>query len=144
MTTLCRATGLPMIRVAFGVLILSLASGGLALAGEKEDKEKAEGAFKEGVAQLQKGDYDEAIKAFDQSIKLAAQARLCLQRPRKCPLGQERHRQKPLKDYNRAIELKPTEAEFYRNRAIAYMDKGDLDKAMADYSQRWASTPRIP
>ena len=34
-----------------------------------------------------------------------------------------------------AIQLKPELAELYNNRAIAYVNKGDLERAILDYSE---------
>ena len=38
--------------------------------------------------------------------------------------------------YTRAIELKSDNAEAYNNRGVAYGKKGDVDRAIADLTER--------
>ncbi len=39
-----------------------------------------------------------------------------------------------IEHYNKAIELKPTYAQAYNYRGIAYSDKGEMDRAIEDFS----------
>lgn len=41
---------------------------------------------------------------------------------------------KAIKDYNKAIEIKPDYAEAYNNRANSYFDLEEFDKAISDYT----------
>lgn len=42
---------------------------------------------------------------------------------------------KAIRDYTKAIELKPDYADAYYNRGIAYRIKGDYELAIADYNR---------
>ena len=44
-------------------------------------------------------------------------------------------------DYNEAIKLDPKNAAAFRKRGNAYYDKGDMDRAIADYGGRSGSIP---
>ena len=35
-------------------------------------------------------------------------------------------------DFNKAVELDPSSANYYYNRGLAYAEKGEYDKAIAD------------
>jgi tetratricopeptide (TPR) repeat protein len=48
-----------------------------------------------------------------------------------------------LKDYNKAIEIKPTLASAYVNRGIAYSHLGQYEKAIADYEKGLELDPEI-
>ena len=37
--------------------------------------------------------------------------------------------------FSDAIELNPNDAEAYNNRGVAYSNKGDYDRAIADYTK---------
>lgn len=39
-----------------------------------------------------------------------------------------------LADYNKAIEIKPDDADFYKNRGVVKQDQGDFAGALADYN----------
>src|SRR6185503_8670335 len=38
-------------------------------------------------------------------------------------------------DYSKAIDLNPTEPDYYNNRGVAHRAKGDLDRAIGDYGK---------
>jgi tetratricopeptide (TPR) repeat protein len=46
-----------------------------------------------------------------------------------------------IKDYSKAIELKPDYAVAYNNRGNAYKNKGDIDLAIADYRKALQINP---
>lgn len=76
--------------------------------------------------------HDEAIEDFEKAVKLdakfaAAYANLGLAKLLKFGVG--------LAEINKAIELNPTFAEAYYNRANYHRAQGDLDKAISDYTK---------
>ena len=46
-----------------------------------------------------------------------------------------------IKDYDKAIELKPNYAYAYNNRGIAYNKKGNYDQAIKDYDEAISLNP---
>ncbi|MEE8574383.1 MAG: tetratricopeptide repeat protein [Thermodesulfobacteriota bacterium] len=46
-----------------------------------------------------------------------------------------------IRDYNRAISIKPIHDAFY-NRAVVYADKGDTDRAIKDYTNAISKNPQ--
>ncbi|MFN2182777.1 MAG: tetratricopeptide repeat protein, partial [Anaerolineae bacterium] len=40
-----------------------------------------------------------------------------------------------IENYTKAIALDPQDAEAYSDRGLAYHDKGDYDRAIADFDQ---------
>jgi len=48
-------------------------------------------------------------------------------------------------DFDRAIELDPADALAYINRGFAYAEIGDLDRAIADYTEvlRISNDPNV-
>ena len=45
-------------------------------------------------------------------------------------------------DLNRAIELDPNQADYYRQRGVSYRQKGDYDRAIADYNRAIELDPK--
>ncbi len=48
---------------------------------------------------------------------------------------------KPIENYTKRIELKPNDADAYNNRGIAYKNKGDYDRAIADFQKALEKAP---
>lgn len=49
-----------------------------------------------------------------------------------------------LKDYNRALEVFPENAEAYANRGVAYIRMQRHDEALSDFNKALTLTPNIP
>ena len=90
--------------------------------------------FYRGNACLFRGDFDQAVADYTESIELRDDhAEVYNNRG-----NAYRHKgayEKAIADYNRAIELKPGFADAYNNRGVAYYDQGDYNQAIADYSE---------
>jgi Flp pilus assembly protein TadD len=87
-----------------------------------------------GIENCEKGHYDQAIKDFNQALKLKPNDPSILD----C-LGVA-HYAKGLNDqaikyYHQAMTLDPKYAKAYKNRAMVYDSLGDFDKAVADLKQ---------
>jgi len=82
----------------------------------------------------QKGRVQQAIKCFDQAIKVS---------PKFAPAynnrGRAYHWKKELdravREFGKAIELAPGYADAYENRGKAWRDKGDEKRAAADFAK---------
>ena len=115
-------------RVVVALLGLSL------LAGCAAEGDPATKAFLKGSSCLQRKDYNAAIAAFTQGIRLNPKlAKLYYNR------GVAYHKKgqldKAIADYTEAIRLNEKQAEAYCNRGVAHGEKGDLEKAIADCTE---------
>jgi Flp pilus assembly protein TadD len=85
----------------------------------------------QGVANLENGKLDQALKDFNEALKLRPNDpalydyRGIAQRAK----GQD---DLALQDFNQAIELDAKFARAYRDRAMVYFDRSDFDKSVAD------------
>lgn len=90
--------------------------------------------FHQGVASLNKGEYEEAIQKYDEAIELNPN-HVEFYNNRglaKKNLGQY---QEAIDDYDKAIELDPNDAELYSNRGVAKNDLKLHREAIADYDK---------
>jgi hypothetical protein len=86
-----------------------------------------------GKAFFEAGEWDQAIAALDEAIvrnPLDAEAHLFRGQSYMCR-GRE-YVGRALADYNEAIRLDPKNYEAYYHRAIAYRERGEKQKALAD------------
>ena len=100
---------------------------------ETADTTPAAETYHKGVDALDKGETDAAIALFEPGDRTGSKIRPGLLRPRLGPdhqgrVGQGRGRS------GQAIKLAPGGAGSYFNRGFAYYQKGDYDKAVADYT----------
>jgi protein O-mannosyl-transferase len=82
--------------------------------------------------------YDLAIKDYDAAIKLKSEPQTHNSRARLYfdTAGNDIGKlQKALSDYNKAIELKPNDGEFWINRGATYARLGDMQKALENINQ---------
>jgi len=97
--------------------------------------------FNRGVANLNKGDHDQAIANFTQAIQLNPKfAQAYYDRGRTYMKKGDSDR--AIADYTKAIQLNPKYAVAYNSRGLAYDRKGDADRAIADYNQAIQLDPR--
>jgi tetratricopeptide (TPR) repeat protein len=100
---------------------------------DKETKENLASAFfNRGLAHVDKGQHDRAIRDFDQVIKLDpndadAFNNRCLVR---ALIGQL---EQALMDCDTSVNLKPDDANMLDSRGIVHLKRNDLGKAIADY-----------
>ena len=95
---------------------------------------EANSACTKGQSCLERGDYDGAIAAFTETIRLdpqSAEAHF----NRGFAYGQKSEWDEEINDCNEAIRLDPKNAVTYFNRGFAYGQKGDFDKEIADYTE---------
>lgn len=84
---------------------------------------------------------DEAIRAFDDAIRLdAAYDRAYYDRDLQHQLKGDL--KKALEDYDQSIAISPGGSEAYVNRGMLYFSAGDYDKAMSDYERAIRIDPR--
>ena len=90
--------------------------------------------FHQGLAADNKGKYKEAIKKYDEAIKLNSNYAE-LYNNRGLAKKNLRQYQEAITDYDRAIELKPNYAEAYSNRGVAKGNLRQLREAITDYDR---------
>jgi len=96
--------------------------------------EDAKTYFDRGLANAEKGLYDQAIKDFTEALQrdpkfAAAYAN------RGVAYGKKKLSDKAIADLTQALKLDPNDATTYSNRGNAFADKGNHDQAIADYSK---------
>ena len=100
--------------------------------GAKKDYAKAsncEGIMKDGL-----GHYDEAIKDYDEAIRLKPDYAIAYYN-RGCAKGALGHNDEAIKDYDETIRLNPDDAIAYNNRGSAKYKLGHYDEAIKDYDE---------
>jgi tetratricopeptide (TPR) repeat protein len=105
--------------------------------------EPASEAYQQGVSRLDEGDFDAAIKAFTEAIRLEPQLTDAYKR-RGFAYGRKGEQEKAIADFSEAIRLAPDDAEAYRNRGVSHGMKGDHDKAIADFTVAIRLEPNAP
>ena len=118
--------------VLIGLVAWSMAS---AMSARSKSKDKHL-----GIAEYEKGNYQVAIKHYDDGIK-NNQDDACLFNNRGLAYYSLEQYDKAVADYTRAIELRPDFADAYYNRGLAYFQKGSSynleprKKAIADFEK---------
>jgi len=85
-----------------------------------------------GVAYKVKGEYDLALKDYDQAIELNPSVASHYNN-RGIIYRLKHDYDRAIADYDEAIWLKSNYVEAFYNRALAYVDKGDYGGALADF-----------
>ncbi len=93
-----------------------------------------------GIAYFDKGQYDRAIRDFDQAIALNPDDADYYYYRGNAYRKKGQH-DRAIRDYGQAIALKPDLAAAYNNRGIVYSNKGQYDRAIRDYGQAIALNP---
>lgn len=107
----------------------------------------AAGPFEDGQAAHQRGQYLEAIMHFTTDINSGSNTThnlAVVYNNRGNTYMSLRQWDKALADFNRAIELDPSHANTYYNRALVWDKKGDKQKAEADAKKYAALAPEDP
>jgi len=111
-----------------GVIILGMSVQ--AVATEREEVR----LYNQGVAANKRGDLNEAIRCYSKAIKLRPDSSaLFFVRGRAYRLNKQYDN--AISDLTRAIALKPSYAEAYNHRGVAYVGKGLNQQAMADFKK---------
>jgi len=109
---------------------------------ETDKKLLAAQKLDEGLALYYKGDYDGAIRLYNEALALYPDyADAYISRGNAYDAKGEHD--KAIADFNKALELNPNYAEVYNNRGTAYGNKGDYDKAIADYNKALELNPNL-
>jgi hypothetical protein len=94
----------------------------------------AEACFNRGVTAAQKGDWDQAIAAFSEIIRLKPD---CAEAygSRGFAHSQNGNLDRAIADLSEAIRLKPDLAQAYNDRGRAYAQQGDSERAITDCTE---------
>jgi lipoprotein NlpI len=87
-----------------------------------------------GDAYIVKGEYDRAIKDYDQAIHLLPDYALAFKN-RGIAYGTKGQYDLAIEDFGQAILLKSDDAGAFNSRGIAYGMKGDYDRAIQNFDQ---------
>ncbi len=89
-----------------------------------------------GFFYLQKlKDYDKAIADYNQAIRLNPNNYPDAYNGRGSALAAEKKLPAAIEDFNKAVNIKPDFAQAYFNRAFAYVNLNERDKAIADFQK---------
>ena len=97
-------------------------------------KPDANAYYNRGIARVDKGDLDGAIKDYNEAIRLKPDYANAYYN-RGTARSDKGDLDGAIKDYTEAIRLKSDYANAYRNRGIVWDNKGDYYSALADYQK---------
>src|ERR1051326_2853861 len=98
--------------------------------------------FMHGSGWNEKGEYDKAIKDYDEAIRLDPKFHQAFNN-RSVSWRDKKEYDKAIEDCNEAIRLEPKYALAYANRAAAWKLKKDLDQAIKDYDEAIRLDPKF-
>ena len=104
------------------------------------DSSLAEASNRRGALLYQRGEYDRAIHAFDEAIRLYPDFAYAFNN-RGATHQAKRQYAQAFEDFDRALQLKPDYAEAYCNRANTFRDTSAYDRAIQDYDQAIRAKP---
>ena len=87
-----------------------------------------------GVAQYHKGDYDQAVRDYDEAIQLDPDDAESYYNRGLAHYHNAAYDQ-AVRDYDEAIRLDPDDAESYYNRGLAHYHNAAFDQAVRDYDE---------
>jgi tetratricopeptide (TPR) repeat protein len=99
-------------------------------------RERAVAAYNDGVKLLLDKKYGDAQRKFEEA--LASDERLAEAHNNlafSLRMQSAANRDRALKHYDRALQLKPTLAQAYMYRGVLFAQMGDLDRARADHAK---------
>jgi serine/threonine protein kinase len=120
-------------RVALAVLILPLLLFGSCRLYSAYETRQFNKHLNQGMAYLERGANDEAIKEFDQATAYNAEQSDIFYYRGLAYLRQKDYDQ-AIKDHTKAVRLSPRHTRAYLSRAVAYSAKGVYHLAIADYT----------
>jgi tetratricopeptide (TPR) repeat protein len=94
----------------------------------------ADAAFQRGIDLQQVGRFTEAIKAYDEAIRLGS-SYLVAYNNRGAAYGALKQYERAIPDFDRAIELNPKYAEAYCNRGAAFGALKQYERAIRDFDK---------
>jgi len=98
--------------------------------------------LQKGTSCLERQDFDSAIAAFTETIRLDPKLALAYYN-RGWAYGNKGDHDTAIADYTEAIRLDPKLVAAYYNRGVAYLEKGDDDKAIADCTEAIRLEPKL-
>jgi len=102
--------------------------------GRENQRDLASAYFNRGVAYGYKGDFDRAVRDFDQAIKLDPNEAIPLNN-RGSAYYQIGQVDRAIQDFDLAIKLNPNYPDALNNRGLAYISQGQYDRAIQDFDQ---------
>ncbi len=125
-----------------GILLIGLLGSALCSAEEAERTVAAEKAYDLAIDWLEKADFDKALEALGEAIRLTSEFTEAY--GSRGWVHQELGRlDKAMADYDRAIRLDPASAEAFCNRGDAYSEIGATKKALADLGEAVRLDPSL-
>ena len=112
--------------------------------GYIKNQEKHHGAYAEffiGLTSQEKGEYKEAIKHYDQAIRINPQLAVIYNNRGVAKGALGKHKEE-IVDYDEAIRINPQDARAYYNRGNAKKALSQYDQAIADYDQSISINPQ--
>jgi len=113
------------------VLLLPLIACNAILSHEQTN---VQAYLEQGGSRLAKGQYEEAIAAYTEALKLDSDLAEAYD-SRGYAYSMMGEYEQALADLNRAIELDPDCARAYNNRGFIYAEQGKYEQAIADYNK---------
>ena len=101
----------------------------------------ADAAFQRGVELQEIGRFAEAIKAYDEAIRLGSSF-LVAYNNRGAAYGAIKQYERAIPDFDRAIELNPKYTEAYCNRGAAFGALKQYDRAIGDFDKAIQLDPK--
>ena len=106
----------------------------------------AEDYLKSGNAWSEKGEYDKAIDAYNQALRLLDPRDtahiVAVEYNRGNAYGKQSEFDKAIADYNQALAINPKFSHAYNNRGCVWRKKGEYGKAIADHNQCLTVDPK--
>jgi lipoprotein NlpI len=97
----------------------------------------------QGYHDYQKGDYDRAIRAYDNAIRWNPKSPGAFNGRGAAYVAKGNYDQ-AIQDFNEAIHLNPQAAGAFNGRGSAYFTKGDYDRALQDLNEAIRLNPKSP
>jgi tetratricopeptide (TPR) repeat protein len=108
-----------------------------------EASRRAEEAYKQGEAALNRNDFGRAIADFNEAIRLDPKhAGAFTLRGYAYAFGSKKDFDRAIADYDEAIRLNPRSSRALAGRGFAYYKKNDFDRAIADYDEALRLNPK--